>query len=146
MNLEERLRILASVPEFRGMPDAARATLAAALREERFAAGEVVIEAGEHADRVFILAAGLLEVTPPGREQTKRRLERGALLGELAFFASDLRTATVTAASDCVLLSLPYENFRSFLIANPESALVLTGRIVRTLREIEAELAQRQAG
>jgi CRP-like cAMP-binding protein len=137
MTLEERLRILSAVPEFRGMPAQARATLAAAMREEFFASGEIVVAAGEHADRVFVLCEGALEVTQAGRADVVRRLERGALLGELAFFAYEMRTATVRAATDCGLLSLPFENFRAFLLAYPESALILTGRIVRTLLDAE---------
>src|SRR5450631_1462849 len=118
MTLEERLHVLRGVPEFRELPADASATLAAAMREEFFAAGEVFIAAGEHADRVFVLCDGALEVTQDGRPGVVRRLERHALLGELAFFAGDVRTATVRAAVDCVLLSLSFESFRAFLLAH----------------------------
>jgi CRP/FNR family cyclic AMP-dependent transcriptional regulator len=145
MTLEERLRALIEVPEFRDMAAAARAVLAAAMREEFFAAGETVVEAGEHADRVFVLCEGNLAVTLPHRAGVVRVLERGALLGELAFFEDEVRTATVRAGVDSVLLSLPFENFRAFLIAHPGSALILAGRIVRVLRGLEAEVGRRQA-
>jgi CRP-like cAMP-binding protein len=129
MTLEERLHALALVPEFRDLPADARATLAAAMRPETFAAGETVTAVGEPADRVFVLCAGSLDVLG-----ANRRLEPGTLLGEIAFFADELRTATVVAATDCELLSLPFANFRAFLLAYPEAALILTGRIVRMLR------------
>lgn len=144
MTLEDRLHALALVPEFRDMAADDRAVLAAAMREEFFAAGETVVDAGERADRVFVLCDGRLDVTQPGREGVLRALERGALLGEIAFFADDVRTATVRAATDCALLSLPFENFRAFLLAHPESALTLAGRIVRTLRSLENEIASAQ--
>jgi CRP-like cAMP-binding protein len=146
MTLEERLRALIEVPEFRDMAADSRAVLAAAMREEFFAAGETVIEAGEHADRVFVLCEGNLAVTLPGRTGVVRTLERGTLLGELAFFEDAVRTATVRAGIDSVLLSLPFENFRAFLIAHPGSALILAGRIVRVLRALEADVARRQIG
>jgi CRP/FNR family cyclic AMP-dependent transcriptional regulator len=146
MTLEERLRALIEVPEFRDMASDSRAVLAAAMREEFFAAGEIVVEAGEQADRVFVLCEGSLAVTQPGRAGIVRTLERGALLGELAFFEDEVRTATVRAGIDSVLLSLPFENFRAFLIAHPASALILAGRIVRALRALEAEVARRQVG
>jgi CRP-like cAMP-binding protein len=138
MTLDERLRALLSVPEFATLAPGTRATLAAAMRAEMFGAGETVIAAGEPADRVFVLCQGTLTVTQEGRGGIVRRLEPGALLGELAFFADARRTATVRAATDCVLLSLPFENFRAFLLSYPEAALILTGRIVRALRELEA--------
>jgi CRP-like cAMP-binding protein len=140
MTLEERLRALAVVPEFRNMPAEASAALAAAMREEQVAAGEIVISEGERADRVFVLCEGDLEVMQAGRSGVVRRLGRGSLLGELAFFSHEVRTATVRAASDCILLSLPFENFRAFLLANPESLLIFAGRIVGVLRSTEAEL------
>lgn len=139
MTLEERLHALAAVAEFRELAAEARAALAAAMREEVYAAGETVIAAGEQADRVFVLCDGVLEVMLAGRAEVVRRLERGALLGELAFFADDVRTATVQAKTDCTLLSLPFENFRAFLLAHPEGTLILAARIVRTLRALEAE-------
>jgi CRP-like cAMP-binding protein len=146
MTLEERLWILSAVREFRGMPAEARATLAAAMREEVFASGEIVVAAGEHADRVFVLCDGVLEVTQIGRADAVRTLQRGALLGELAFFADEMRTATVCATTDATLLSLPFENFRAFLLAYPESALILTGRIVRTLLDAELAASPRRTG
>jgi CRP-like cAMP-binding protein len=132
MTLEERLHALALVPEFRDLPPDARGALAAAMRAETFRAGEIVTAVGEPADRVFVLCAGSLDVM--GDSGVKRRLEPGTLLGEIAFFADELRTATVLAATDCELLSLPFANFRAFLLTNPEAALILTGRIVRMLR------------
>lgn len=143
MTLEERLRALVEVPEFRDMLHDDRAVLAAAMREEFFAAGETVVEAGEHADRVFVLCDGQLVVTQPGRAGVVRMLERGTLMGELAFFEGEVRTATVRAGTDAVLLSLPFENFRAFLLAHPGSALVLAARVVRVLRVLEAEIARR---
>jgi CRP-like cAMP-binding protein len=143
MTLEERLRALIEVPEFRDMAAEARAVLAAAMREEFFASGETVVEAGEHADRVFVLCEGSLAVTVPGLAGVVRTLGRGALLGELAFFEDEVRTATVRAGVDSVLLSLPFENFRAFLIAHPGSTLILAGRIVRALRSLEATVARR---
>jgi CRP-like cAMP-binding protein len=142
MNLEQRLANLMAVPEFRGVSTQARAMMAAAMREEFFAEGETLIAAGEHGDRVFVLCEGALEVVQSPMPGVVRRLARGALLGELAFFADDVRTATVRATADCVLLSLGYENFRAVLLKYPEIALILAGRIVRTLRAAETALAQ----
>jgi CRP-like cAMP-binding protein len=141
MTLEERFRALGMVSELRDIPTEARAALAASMREELFAPAEIVIAAGEHADRVFVLCHGMLEITQEGRAGVVRRLEPGTLLGELAFFADTPRTATVRALDTCILLSLPFENFRAFLISNPESLLVLTKRMVRTLRDLELSTA-----
>ncbi len=143
MTLEQRCDALAAVPELAAIPARSRAALAAGMRQERYAAGETVVELGERADRVFVLCDGMLEVTQDGRAGPLRRLGGGALLGELAFFARGVRTATVRAVEPSVLLSLPYENFRAFLLRHPESLLALTGRTVAALREAEEALAGR---
>jgi len=141
MNLADRLSALMVVAEFEGVAPPQRATLAAAMREERFLAGTTIVAEGESADRLFALSAGTVEITQletPGRIQ---KLGRGALIGELAFFTDGARTATVSAATECELLSLPFANFREFLLANPESALKLCQRLARKLLATEAELA-----
>ncbi len=143
MTLEQRYDALTLVPELAAIAAQSRAALAASMRQERFAAGEAVIGVGDQADRVFVLCEGMLEVTQIGRAGPLRRLEPGALLGELAFFAEGARTASVRAVDDCLLLSLPYENFRAFLLRHPESLFALTRRIVHTLRDAERALADR---
>lgn len=146
MSPDERITSLAVVAEFRGIAPQALAMLAAAMREERFVKGEMIIAAGEVGDRVFVLCQGELEVTQPELAGRVQRLGRGALLGELAFFAGKTRTATVRAAADSVLLSLPYTNFRDFLLTHPESSLILTERLVRKLLNAEEELAAAVGG
>ena len=146
MTLEPRCAGLEAVPELAAMPRRSRAALAAGMRQERYAAGETVVELGDRADCVFVLCDGMLEVTQEGRAEPLRRLGGRALLGELAFFAGGVRTATVRAVEPSVLLSLPYDNFRAFLLRHPESLLALMGRTVAALREAEQALAGRGAG
>ena len=135
-----RLAALSATPEFAGLAPANRAVLAAAMREERFAAGETVVAEGEFADRLFVLCEGEVEIVQREMPERRQRLGRGALLGELAFFGDRTRTATVLAVADCVFLSLSYTTFREFLLANPESALHLAERIAHKLSAVEAEL------
>ena len=146
MTLEERMRSLMAVSEFRGLAPQACATLAAAMREENFATGETIVEAGDPADRILVLCKGEIEVSQPEMPGRRRQLARGALVGEIAFLASGVRTATLRAATDCALLSLPYPNFRDYLIAHPESALVLARGVVEKLLNAERELAAARAG
>jgi CRP-like cAMP-binding protein len=142
MTLDERLATLGMVPEFRQLRGPERTALASAMREEVYGSGEIVCAQGELADRVFIVHSGELLVTQAGREGVVQHLSRGALLGEVAFFEADLRTATVTTATPCSILSLEFERFRRFLLAHPDSALVIAARIARMLRNAEATLVE----
>ena len=140
MILEDRVRLLRAVPEIAGLSGSAQATMAAAMGEESFRAGEVILGAGEAADRVLVLSEGTAEVIRGG--DIVRRLGRGALMGEIAFLIETVRTATIVAATDCELLSLPFTNFREFLLAHPRGALAVASRVARELVEAEALLTR----
>jgi CRP-like cAMP-binding protein len=144
MTLDERLATLQMVPEFRQLAGPECTALASAMREEIYEKGEVVCVEGEVADRVFILHSGELSVTQAGREGVVQQLSRGALLGEVAFFDGSLRTATVTATTPSTILSLEFERFRKFLLAHPDSALIIAARIVHMLRHAETALVELQ--
>lgn len=141
MTLDERIRQLSAVAEFSGLAPDACATLAAAMREETFKNNQTIVEAGDVADRILVLCEGEVEVSQPDIPGRLGRLSHGALIGEIAFLAAGARTATLRAKTDCALLSLPYPNFRDYLLMHPESALVLARGVVRKLLAAEHELA-----
>ena len=138
----ERLATLRMIAEFRQVASAELTALASAMREEFYAAGEPVCVEGEVADRIFIVHEGEVSVTQTGRSGIVQVVSRGGLFGEVAFFERGRRTATVTANSACTILSLEFERFRKFLLANPDSALMLAERLAHMLRAAEAMLVQ----
>ncbi len=138
----ERLTTLRMVAEFRQLPPSELAILASTMRDESYAAGEHVCVEGEVADRVFIVHGGEVSVTQEGRSGEVQLASRGAMFGEVAFFDRAFRTATVTARTPCIVLSLEFERFRKFLLANPDSALVIAARLARMLRTAEAALVK----
>lgn len=111
--------------------------LAETMKTERLAAGEVLFEAGDVSDRVYLLVEGTLKVTVGSHRS--RALRPGDLLGEYGMFAGLTRTATVTAESPATLLSLDYPRFRAFLLAVPGAALVLLQVAVERMLEVEAK-------
>jgi CRP-like cAMP-binding protein len=146
MTLDERLATLGMVPEFRQLPGPERTALASAMREEVYGSGEVVCAEGEVGDRIFVVHSGRLSVTQAGRDEVLQQLSRGAMLGEVAFFEGGLRTATVTATTPCSILSLEFERLRKFLLANPDSALIIAARLARMLRNAETMLVELERG
>jgi len=64
-----------------------------------FAAGEMMIREGEMGDSAFIIIDGSCEVFKQsgGKEVHLRELSRGDVLGEIAVFANQVRTASVRA-------------------------------------------------
>jgi CRP-like cAMP-binding protein len=136
--LEDRMGVLRAVSDFAGLSEPAMAAMAAAMGEDRFRPGEIIVGSGDPADRIFVLATGSADVRLGGGRS--RRIGRGTLIGEIAFLIGGQRTATVAAASDCELLSLPFANYRELLLAHPGAALAVAARVARVLVEAEARL------
>ncbi|MFB3820166.1 MAG: cyclic nucleotide-binding domain-containing protein [Candidatus Methylomirabilales bacterium] len=129
----EKLRTLEACRVFAGVPAAERAVLAEMMRTEHVAAGELLFEAGEPSDCIYVVAAGALDVLLPGEAAPVRRLLPGDLLGEYGLLTEGARTATVRAPADALLLSLDYRRFRAFLLRYPEATLVLLKTAVARL-------------
>lgn len=83
--------------------------LAALAATERLAAGEVLMREGDAADEVVVLAEGRLDVTVGGL--VINVVAAPAYVGEIGVLQRSARTATVTAATDCVVHRLPGVHF-----------------------------------
>ncbi len=137
LSIAEKTSTLGSCPVFTGVPPAELATLAEMMKTERLRQGEILFEAGEGSDSVYVVAEGTLNVLLPTQARPVRTLSRGELLGEYGMFSSLARTATVQASSDLVLLALDYQRFRAFLLRFPEATLVLLKTTVERLLAAE---------
>jgi CRP-like cAMP-binding protein len=137
MNAVQRAHVLSHSRVFAAVPRGDLAVLAEMMRIERFPAGSTVVEAGEAADRVYVVAEGSLSVFVRGSEQSVRQLRMGDVLGEYGMVASAVRTATVKADDEAVCLSLDYERFREYLVRFPEALWVLFEGAAKRLVEAE---------
>lgn len=104
---------LSRVPLFADLPTAQLLALALRLREEPIEPGAAIVREGESGDRFYLVREGTLEVSNEGRPLG--RLGPGEYFGEIALLTQRPRTATVTAVTPAVLLSLGQEDFYSVL-------------------------------
>ncbi|MDZ7752057.1 MAG: cyclic nucleotide-binding domain-containing protein [Gammaproteobacteria bacterium] len=109
---------------------------------ERFfvRAGEVVFSEGDLGDMAFIVDQGIVRISrlsPAGEELTLARLTRGDLFGELALVDEAPRSATVTAVTDCELITLDREAFMDELYAEPERIRALLNLFSRRIRRMD---------
>ena len=137
--IEDKIAALSRSAVFSRLETDAARLLAEAMKTERLAAGEVLFEAGDVSDRVYLVVEGALRVTV-GPHRT-RALRAGDVLGEYALFAGLIRTATVAAEAPATLLSLDYTRFRSFLTTVPGAALILLQIAIERMLELEARLS-----
>ena len=112
--------------------------------QRAFSAGEVIIQEGEPGDSLFIMAAGEVEITkqltlvldedtPKERVMIRLKAEDGVYFGEMALLESELRSATVTASTDCSLLELHQKDFLELTEQNPAMGVKLLLRLAQIL-------------
>lgn len=115
----ERLREIALL---RPLSDAQLQVLLDKFVCERVPAGQAVIREGEHGNLFYILVRGTMVVTardPAGGDKEFARLADGDEFGEMALLYDEPRNATVTARTDCLVLSLTQEHFTELLESTP---------------------------
>jgi len=84
---------------------------------EHFPAGQVVFHEGQAGDKFYVIESGQVEVTKMANGHPVRLSSRsaGEYFGEIALLQNRPRTATVTAKTETVLLSLPAPTFQELV-------------------------------
>jgi SulP family sulfate permease len=118
---------------------------------ESLSDGAVLIRQGESPDDVYVLESGRLRVemqTPDGRRMRVRSINPGVVVGEVAMYSGDPRTADVVAEGPTVVLRLDRASIDRLEAQDPELATalhrwlagVLSERLSDTMREFDALL------
>jgi CRP/FNR family cyclic AMP-dependent transcriptional regulator len=107
-------------------------------------AGSVIIREGETGDSMYIMVEGEVEITkrltleldedtPKERVMIRLKAEDGVYFGEMSLLENDLRSATVTASTDCRLLELYHKDFLELTQQNPAMGVKLLLRLAQLL-------------
>jgi CRP-like cAMP-binding protein len=136
---------LRSCPLFAGLDSEALNVLAEAVVVETFAPGETVCAHGEPADRAFVIHRGSVAVLLPGGSTPIRHMGRHELVGEYGLFGG-VRSSTLVAADEVVLLSVDYPRFQALCFRFPSILFGLLEATVRRLRAAEARLVANGPG
>jgi CRP-like cAMP-binding protein len=106
-------------------------------QEVSFASGEVIFQAGDTPDGLYVVLEGEAQVDVGGRFH---RLKAGDFFGEMALLAPDKRMATVRAVEPVRALQVSAEAFQSFLLERPRVAVSMLKTLVLRLREVEQRI------
>lgn len=124
---EDKLRKQAC---FSQLSDEEIKTLAKLLVEKHFSAGDTIVNEGDHVDSFYLLVYGTAEVRKTSYENEKSQSKIVALinantndaigLNETGFYSlTGLRTATVVAKTEVLVLTLTVPLFHGFSLAYP---------------------------
>jgi NTE family protein len=137
-----RATSLALVEAFRDLPAEHLAELERLLITQAVSRGEVLMRQGDAADALYLVASGRFAVYVDGRRIAE--VGSGSPIGEIGFFADGIRTATVTALRDSIVLKLPKAEFAAFAERHPITlksiAVTLARRLADTLAGDEQSL------
>jgi MFS family permease len=119
---EATIARLTTLPLFAGVPRPRLESAVRAAAEVPVSAGTVVVRQGDVADRFYIIVSGMFTVTeqqaPDAEPVMLRELGADQVFGELGLLYRTLRTATVTAKSDGLLLALERDDFLALVGAS----------------------------
>ena len=119
-----RLAALARIDLFAPLGDDERRQLAAALRQEPFAAGEIVTHEGDPGEGLYVIIDGtaIVQLGVGARAREVARLGAGQFFGEMSLMTGATRSATVVAATDLTCYRIDKAVFQTLVTARPEIA------------------------
>jgi small-conductance mechanosensitive channel/CRP-like cAMP-binding protein len=138
-----RTRLLDGVEIFASLTGEQRVQLAMASRPLLFASGQAIVREGEAGATMFVVRRGEASVTLARTEGELARLREGAFFGEMSLLTGDPRTATVTAVTDCELIEIGAEAFRSVVLADSRLVDQVTAAVATRRLEIEQHRSNR---
>jgi small-conductance mechanosensitive channel/CRP-like cAMP-binding protein len=144
--IEELDTVIGSIPEFSPLSEEDRRYLATRAHSVRFAAGECIIEEGTPGMSCYIVGEGRVRIETE-REMSHEKVALAELgpeqyFGERSLITGEPTSATVRAATDCVLHEISKEYFGVVLTRNT----MLVDALGKRLSEREAELMTAREG
>jgi CRP-like cAMP-binding protein len=141
----DRRVVLRGLPMFAGFPDADIGKLAEVAQGRAMRKGETLIRTGDPGSFMMIVLAGEVRVmltAASGREQIVNTLGPGAIIGEIALFDGQPRTADVVAATHGRLLTIERVAMRRLIEEDARLALrvieMLCARLRNTMVQLES--------
>ncbi len=106
-------------------------TLVPLMRRKHSPSGTVLFLKGDHADSIYYLSAGSVDIPELGKT-----LEPGALFGEVGLFTPDqTRTASAVCGDDCELMVISQRDIVRHCMKEPAFGLYLTKLIAGRMQE-----------
>lgn len=137
----EKVVVLKSTSIFADTPEHILVDVAAIVREERCAAGQVIFQQGALGDAMYVIYQG--DVRIHAGATTFATLHNRDIFGELALLDPEPRSASATALTDSLLLRLEQEAFFELMAERREVAQGILRMLTRRLRAQNQLLAAR---
>ena len=118
--LVEKVLILKALSIFKDTPEHILADLAPLMEEEEYEQGTLIFREGEIGDCMYIIHQGEVNIHKGGT--TLAILKAKEVFGELSLLDAEVRSASATTHTDCVLFRIEQEPFYELIDNRPEVA------------------------
>lgn len=115
-------------------------SLAKTVHQRTFSEGSDIVRQGEKGSSLYIVLEGLVDVLIKGPEDGEQHitfLRAGSFFGDRSLLMGEVRSATVRARTDVLLLEIDKETFEGYLKNNPK----IVAEISRIMVERDHETA-----
>jgi CRP-like cAMP-binding protein len=126
--------VLTTMPLFERLSRRQLRRIAGLATFREFDRGDVLIQAGEPGDALYVILSGRARVVGRPRART---LGTGDHFGEMALIDGEPRSATVTAATRLEAMRLPRAPFLELVRQEPAIALALMTELAARVRRLE---------
>jgi CRP/FNR family transcriptional regulator len=125
---------------FSSLTDAEIEELAGKVQEVSWGPGEIVFREGDPGDNCYVIHSGRVKVMRrlvDGQPIALAQLGHGAMVGELALFASDRRSATLQTVEPTTAVAISRKDLMEILHGNAEAAISMAVHVAGLLRQAE---------
>lgn len=140
----ESILFLKKNPLFSSMNTQELKAVASICKSLDFSEGEPIVTQGDVGETMFLIKSGSVDVShSDGEKEVKlATLDAGEGFGEMSMFDAELRSATVTAATNCSLLAIDGKDMTDILNSNPEIGIAIIKTFVKRLRDGNQKLQE----
>jgi serine phosphatase RsbU (regulator of sigma subunit) len=143
VKIENKIDILKNCTFLKGAENNILSALADETSSLAIKAGENVVTKGDTGSTMYFIASGKVEVHDG--DVVLAHLDAGEVFGEMAVLDSDVRSASVTAASDSVLLSLERDDLWRVISMSPAALKTIIAAVLQRERGIVHDVTTRTA-
>jgi CRP/FNR family transcriptional regulator, cyclic AMP receptor protein len=136
--------LLRRVPLFEHLSDTQAISLMGALEKKRFKRSDLLVEAGQKSNMLFVILSGTVHVVvthPSGKKLVLATLGAGDCIGEMSLLDNQPHSATVTADTQVDALVLTRDGFNSCILHNAQMAASVMRGLVQRLRKANQKIA-----
>jgi CRP-like cAMP-binding protein len=130
--------VLVDVPLLAGLSRRHLGKVAALGRTKRFPARTSIVTTGTNADAFYVILDGKATVRAGSR---RIPLRTGDYFGEMALLDGGVRSASVVAESEMLLMVIPRRGFLKLLESEPKIAISIMGTLAHRIRAMQATSA-----